>query len=92
MAHRRNSHRKNSSRSHKKKRNSKNIMNKTIDTTVSFTKSTSKKYMPKVKTGLETIGSKVIKRSEETIPFLQSMTRKFFGLLTKNKTRKQRRH
>jgi hypothetical protein len=92
MAHRRNSHRKNTSRSHKKKRNSKNIINKTIDTTVSIAKSSSKKYMPKVKTGLETIGSKVIKRSEETIPLLQSMTRKFFGLFTRNKTRKQRRH
>ena len=91
MAHRRNSHRKNSSRSHKK-RNSKNIINKTIDTTVSIAKSSSKKYMPKVKTGLETIGSKVIKRGEETVPLLQSMTRKFFGLLTKNKTRKHRRH
>lgn len=91
MAHRRNSHRKNSSRSHKK-RNSKNIINKTIDTTVSIAKSSSKKYMPKVKTGLETIGSKVIKRGEETVPLLQSMTRKFFGLFTRNKTRKHRRH
>jgi len=82
---------KNRVRSHKKRRNSKNIVNKTINTTVSFTKSTSKKIMPKVKTGLENVGSKVIKTGEQSVPFLQNMTRKFFGLFSKNKSRKNRR-
>jgi hypothetical protein len=82
---------KNRVRSHKRRRNSKNIVNKTINTTVSFTKSASKKIMPKVKTGLENVGSKVIKTGEQSVPFLQNMTRKFFGLFSKNKSRKNRR-
>jgi len=82
---------KNRIRSHKKRRNSKNIVNKTINTTVSLTKSTSKTIMPKVKTGLENVGSKVIKTGEQSVPFLQNMTRKFFGLFSKNKSRKNRR-
>jgi hypothetical protein len=92
MAHRRH-HR--TARRHK--RSSKNIVNKTIDKTVSvankFTKTTSKKYMPKVKSGLENVGSKVIKTGEQSIPFLQRMTRKFFGMFsTKSNTRKRRSH
>jgi len=38
----------------------KNIVNKTIDQTVSVAKTTSKKYMPKVKSGLENVVSKVV--------------------------------
>jgi len=98
MAHKK-SHRKNHSRSHKKRRNSKNIINKTIDTTVnvadktvSFTKTTSKKYMPKVKSGLENVGSQVITTGTKSVPFLQRMTRKFFGMITGNKTKKHRKH
>lgn len=88
MAHRRH-HR--TSRRHK--RSSKNIINKTIDQSVSVAQSTSKKYMPKVKSGLENVGSKVVKTGEQSIPFLQRMTRKFFGMFsTKSKTRKHRRH
>jgi len=58
-------------------------MNKTINKTISvahkFTKTTSKKYMPKIKTGVENVGSKVVKTGEQSIPFLQKMTRKMFG-------------
>jgi hypothetical protein len=86
MAHHRH-HR--TSRRHK--RSSKNMINKTIDQTVSVAKTTSKKYMPKVKSGLENVGSKVIKTGEQSVPFLQNMTRKFFGLFSKNKSRKNRR-
>jgi len=79
--------------SRKHKRSSKNIINKTIDQSVSVAKTTSKKYMPKVKSGLENVGSKVVKTGEQSIPFLQRMTRKFFGMFsTKSKTRKHRRH
>jgi hypothetical protein len=76
------------------KRSSKNIINKTIDQTVSVAKTTSKKYMPKVKSGLENVGSKVVKSGEQSIPFLQRMTRKFFGMFSSKsgKTRKHRRH
>ena len=78
-------------RRHHRRHTKKNIINKTIDKTVSVAKTTSKKYMPKVKSGLETVGSKVVKTSEQSIPFLQQMTRKFFGMFS-TKTRKQRRH
>jgi hypothetical protein len=89
MAHRR--HHRSARRS---KRSSKNIINKTIDQTVSVAKTTSKKYMPKVKSGLENVGSKVVKSGEQSIPFLQRMTRKFFGMFSSKsgKTRKHRRH
>jgi len=73
------------------KRSNKNILNKTIDQTVSVAKSTSKKYMPKVKYGLENVGSKVVKTGQQSMPFLQQMTRKFFGMFS-SKTRKNRRH
>jgi hypothetical protein len=90
MAHRRH-HR----TSRRNKRSSKNIINKSINQTLSvahkFTKTTSKKYMPKVKSGLENVGSKVVKSGEKSIPFLQRMTRKFFGMFsTKTNTRKRR--
>jgi hypothetical protein len=69
------------------------MINKTIDQTVSVAKTTSKKYMPKVKSGLENVGSKVVKTGEQSIPFLQRMTRKFFGMFsTKSNTRKRRSH
>jgi hypothetical protein len=94
MVHRK-SHRKKHNRS-QKKRHSKNIINKTVNSTLSvahkFTKSTSKKYMPKVKSGLENVGDKVIKTGTKSIPFLQSMSRKFVGMFSKNKTKKHRRH
>lgn len=83
-------HHKKHTRSHKK-RMTKNIVNKTINTSVSLAKSTSKKIMPKVKSGLENVGSKVITTTSNSVPFLQRMTRKFFGLFSKNKSRKNRK-
>lgn len=78
------------------KRTQKNMLNKTINQTISiakkFTKSTSNKYMPKIKSGLENVGSKVVKTGERSIPFLQRMTRKLFGMFTGKSTRKNRRH
>ena len=67
------------------RRNKKNIVNKTLDQTVSIAKSSSKKYIPKVKSGLENVGSKVVKTGEQSITFLQRMTRKFFDIFTKKK-------
>ena len=84
-------HRHSSQRRKTSKRSNKNILNKTIDQTVSVAKSASKKYMPKVKSGLENMGSKVVKTGQQSIPFLQQMTRKFFGMFS-SKTRKNRRH
>ena len=74
-----------------KRRTSKNLINKTVGKSVSFAKFTSKKYMPKVKTGLENVGSKVVDTTQKSVPYLQSMTRKFFGLFS-GKTKKHRKH
>jgi hypothetical protein len=78
---------------HRHRRSSKNFINKTIDQSVSAVKSTSKKYMPKVKTGLENVGSKVVRTGQKSVPFLQQLTRKFFGMFSKSsKTRRHRKH
>ena len=63
---------------HTKKRG-KSILNKTL----AITQNTSKKYMPKVKSGLENVGEKVIKSGKQSIPFLQRMTRKIFSAFSK---------
>jgi hypothetical protein len=94
MAHHRKSHRK-----HSGKRNGsrKTLVKKSFDNSVQLVKSTSRKYMPKVKTGLENVGDKVITTGQQSVPFLQRMTRKvfsMFGLKSKgkggNKSRRNR--
>jgi len=78
-------------KSHRRSRRG-NILNKTLDKSVSVVKSTSRKYMPKLKSGLENVGSKVVKTGEQSVPFLQRMTRKLFGSLgVKRNTRSRRR-
>jgi len=79
-------HRKSHRRSHRNRRQrpSNNFMN----STVSVASSTNKKYMPKVKHGLENVGSKVIKTGSQSVPFLQRMTRKAFGMFSRRKTKK----
>jgi len=67
-----------SRRTSRKHKSSKNILHKTV----SVVKSTSKKYMPKLKTGLENVGSKVVKTGQKSIPFLQNITRKFFNMFS----------
>ena len=78
-------------RKHFSKRNSKNIINKTINKSLSLVKSTSKKIIPKVTSSVKNVGSKVVKTGEQSIPFLQRMTRRFFGMFS-NKSKKHRRH
>jgi hypothetical protein len=87
------SHRKSHRKSGRKHSSSKkNIINKTFDQSINVVKNTSKKYMPKVKSGLENVGSKVVNTGAKSIPFLQNMTRKFFGLFSrKSKSRKNRK-
>jgi hypothetical protein len=84
-------------RKHFSKRNSKNIINKTINNSLSLVKSTSKKILPKVKYNIENVGSKVVKTGEQSIPFLQRTARRFFGMFSNksnksNKSKKHRRH
>lgn len=83
----RNRHRSRSTRN----RSRKNFIKKTVENSVSVVKATSKKYMPKVKTGLENVGSSVVTKTEKSVPYLQQMTRKFFDMFG-SKTKKHRRH
>jgi|LakMenE01Jun11ns_1017448.scaffolds.fasta_scaffold9939014_3 hypothetical protein len=78
-------------RNRSRSRSRKNFVNKTVENSVSVVKSTSKKYMPKVKTGLENVGSKVVTTTQKSVPYLQQMTRKFFNMFG-SKTKKHRRH
>jgi len=78
-------------RRNRTRRNYKNIINKTVEQSVSVVKSTSRKYMPKVKSGLENVGSKVVKTGEQSVPFLQQLTRKFFSMFS-GKSKKNRKY
>lgn len=83
-------------RKHRKSSSSKRrlAVRKTLSKGVSMVKTTSKKYMPKVKAGLETVGSKVTTTAKTAVPMLQQASRKFLGMLglSKTKTKKHRRH
>ena len=75
------------SRRHSRRRHGKqNIMNESV----SVVKTTSRRYMPKVKHGLENVGASVTQTATKTVPFFQRMTRKIFEMFTTNK--KTRRH
>ncbi len=50
-------------------------------------KSTSRKYMPSVKSGLEGVGSKVTKTATKSIPILQKTTRDLFSMIGMKKKR-----
>ena len=90
MAHRKHHSRK-SRRSNKNRSSKKNIINKTVSKGVSLVSSTSSKYMPKVKSGLSNVGSKVIKTGQTTVPYLQKLTRKAFGAVGLKPVKSRRR-
>ena len=52
-------------------------------------KSTSKKYMPRVKTGLENVGSKVTKTATKSVPVLQKASRDLFSMFGLKKSKKR---
>jgi len=79
------------SKSHRRS-SKKNFLRKTLNSGVSKVNSTSRKYMPKVRSGLESVGSKVVNTSKQSVPFLQGLTRKVFGAVgLKSGTKKYRR-
>jgi hypothetical protein len=82
MAHRR--------RHSRRKRSRRNIVDKSVSNSVSMIKGTSKKYMPKVKSGLENVGSKVVTTSKKSVPLLQNMTRKVLGMFGIKSSRRRR--
>lgn len=78
------SHTKKHRRRHSLKKNKrgsfiKHTLNKGVTNIKRIVKTSSKKYMPKVKIGLENVGSNVINSSKKSIPFFQKMTRKLFS-------------
>jgi hypothetical protein len=80
-------------RSHKRhKRRSMKGGKNMVDKTVSVAKNTSRKYMPKIKSGLEDVGSKVVSTTSKSVPFLQNMTRKLFKMFGAGHSRRRRRH
>jgi hypothetical protein len=83
-------HKKSQKHRRTRRTSSKNIVTKTLGKGVTTVKATSKKYMPKVKSGLENVGSKVITGTKRSVPFLQGVTRKFFSMFGL-KTRKNRK-
>lgn len=68
-----------------------NVVKKTLVKGVSIVKNTSKKYIPKVKAGLEDVGSKVTTTAKKSVPMLQQASRKFFSLFGLGKTKKHRK-
>jgi hypothetical protein len=70
------------SRRHRKssRHSKKNILSNTVGKSISLVKSTSSKYAPKIKSSLQNVGSKVISSGKKTVPYLQSLTRKVFGV------------
>jgi len=52
-------------------------------------RSTSKKYMPRVKTGLENVGSKVTKTATKSVPVLQKASRDLFSMFGLKKSKKR---
>ena len=74
-------HRKRTRTSKRSRRNMvRNTLSKGVKKGVYVIENTSKKYMPKVKTGLEDVGSKVTSTAKKSVPMLQQASRKFFGL------------
>ena len=53
----------------------------------SVVRSTSKRYMPKVKTGLENVGSKVTKTATKSVPILQKASRDLLSIFGMKKKR-----
>jgi len=78
MAHKRRTHRR---KSHTRRQRRNNLVGQSVE-------ATSRRYMPKVKSGLENVGSKVITTTKKSVPFLQRLTQKLFGVF-RSKTLKK---
>ena len=82
--------RRNRSRSRSRRngsRKNKNFIKRTLKIGMNAAATTSKKYMPKVKSGIESVGSRVTKTATKTIPVLQKTTRNLFSMLKIKKRR-----
>ena len=70
------------------RRNGKNIITSSLNKGVGYATSATKK----VGSTVANAGSKVIKKGADTVPYLQRLTRKFFGMFGMNKKTARRRH
>lgn len=68
------------------KKNKELMIKKSLSKGYNVAKTTTKKYAPKVKAGLETVGSKVKVVAKKSVPIIKNVTDKLLGLV--NKTRK----
>jgi hypothetical protein len=62
------------------------MFKKSLSKGYNVAKSTTKKYVPKVKAGLETVGSKVKVVAKKTVPVIENVSDKLLGFF--NKTRR----
>ncbi len=74
-------HKKSHRRRHRKRGQKGNILNKTLKQGYSVAQETSKKYMPKVKTGIESLGSNVTESAKQSVPYLQHLSRKLLNMI-----------
>lgn len=74
-------HKKSHRRRHRTRGQRGNILNKTIKQGYSVAEHTSKKYMPKVKSGIESLGSNVTESAKQSVPYLQHLSRKFLNMI-----------
>lgn len=81
-------HKKSHRRRHRKTGRKNNLLNTTVkrgysvaEKGYSVAKETSQKYMPKVKSGLEKIGSNVTETAKESVPYLQKLTRRVLDMI-----------
>ena len=68
------------------KKNKELMIEKSLSKGYNVAKTTTKKYAPKVKAGLETVGSEVKVVAKKSVPLIKQVTNKLLGLV--NKTRK----
>jgi len=67
------------------KKNTGTMIKKSLSKGYNVAKTTTKKYAPKVKAGLVTVGSKVKVVAKKSVPVVKSVADKLLGLLNKTK-------
>ncbi len=80
--------RRNRSRSRSRSSKNKNFIKRTLKTGMNVATTTSKKYMPRLKTRIEGVGSKVTKTATNTIPILQKTARNLFSMMKIKKSKR----
>jgi len=67
------------------KKNAGTMIKKSLSKGYNVAKTTTKKYAPKIKAGLVTVGSKVKVVAKKSVPVVKSVADKLLGLLNKTK-------